>query len=214
MNKTDLGRLRSATAVPEGSRRPGAPIVVLAEPGSRFSCAGVSSAALGPSRYNCGPSLDDNRVCEAMGSSCGDSEGRAGETVCPSQLPENGCPELLHELSNLMTGVLLNAQMLEWKLPPYSHLKRPVREVARNAQRSGELMKALLRRCGESGLSACASTSAAAAAAGRDNAGADLAMPAATCGPHGLYPANLDLTAGCDTRTSNAFPKRDDRDGR
>jgi hypothetical protein len=103
-----------------------------------------------------------------MGSSCGDSEGRAGETVCPSQLPGGGCPELLHELSNLMTGVLLNAQMLEWKLPPYSHLKRPVREVARNAQRSSELMKALLRRCGESGPAACSPANPTAASAGRE----------------------------------------------
>ena len=54
--------------------------------------------------------------------------------------------DLLHQLANTTTGVLLNAQVLEWKLPAYSHLKRPLREIERNAQRGGELMKSLLRR--------------------------------------------------------------------
>src|ERR1700757_3968564 len=156
MKRTNYGSLRSAAV-----NRALTPIVVLAEPGNRFPSAGASAREV--SGYDCGPGLGDNRICEAMASSCGDSEGHAGETACPSQLPGDGCSDLLHELSNLMTGVLLNAQMLEWKLPPYSHLKRPVREVARSAQRSGELMKRLLSRCGESGgagQSGCALASA------------------------------------------------------
>jgi hypothetical protein len=137
---------------------------------------------------------DDSRLylgegdgpCEAMTSSCGDHEGHVSGTACPSQQPADGCFGLVHELSNLMTSVLLNAQMLEWKLPPYSHLKRPVREVARNAQRASELMRRLQRRC--------------------DGAGRQL--------PTEPSKHAVDLTQDCDPCTSEAFPKRDDRDGR
>jgi hypothetical protein len=48
-----------------------------------------------------------------------------------------------------MTSVLTNAQMLGWKLPPYSHLKRPVRQVERSAQRGAELLKCLMRKLGD-----------------------------------------------------------------
>ncbi|HLI63103.1 MAG TPA: hypothetical protein VKV05_06865 [Terriglobales bacterium] len=40
----------------------------------------------------------------------------------------------------------MNAQVLEWKLPPYSHLKRSVRELERSAQRGSEMLKRLTRR--------------------------------------------------------------------
>jgi hypothetical protein len=81
-------------------------------------------------------------------SSRGDYEGHVGEKACPSGTCE-GCAEVLHELANLMTCVVTNAQVLGWKLPPYSHLKRPIREVERNAQRGGELLKRLMQRCSE-----------------------------------------------------------------
>ena len=84
-----------------------------------------------------------------MSSSCGDGEGHAGNKACPSYFACSGCAEVLHELSNVMTGVLTNAQVMGWKLPPYSHLKRSVREVERNAQRGGELLKRLMSRCTE-----------------------------------------------------------------
>lgn len=89
--------------------------------------------------------LQQHRV---MSSSCGDGEGHA-EKACPSFFSCSDCAEVLHELANAMTGVLTNAQMLGWKLPPYSHLKRPVREMERNAQRCGELLKRLVSRCAE-----------------------------------------------------------------
>jgi hypothetical protein len=54
--------------------------------------------------------------------------------------------DLMHELANTTTIVLMNAQILGWKLPPYSRLKRPLREIERNAQRGSELMKRLLNR--------------------------------------------------------------------
>lgn len=84
--------------------------------------------------------------CEAMASSCGDSKGRVLQTAHPLRLQCSDCEELLHELSNILAGVLINVQLLEWKLPPYSYLKRPVRAVERNAQRGSELLKRLMRR--------------------------------------------------------------------
>jgi hypothetical protein len=54
--------------------------------------------------------------------------------------------ELLHELNNVFVSVLLNTQVMEWKLPSYSRLKRNLHEVQRNAQRGGELAKRLLNR--------------------------------------------------------------------
>jgi hypothetical protein len=82
-------------------------------------------------------------------SSGGDSEGHVPQRACPSSLSCGDCGETLHELSNVMTSVLTNAQMLGWKLPPYSHLKRPVRQVERSAQRGAELLKCLMRKLGD-----------------------------------------------------------------
>jgi len=130
---------------------------------------------------------------EVMVSSCGDREGRVSLSACPSQLPRAGCAELVHELSNLVTAVLLNAQMLEWKLPPYSHIKRPIREMARNAQRASELLRRLTGRCAGAGQG----LSAPVGGAGRDGGSA--------------HRASVDLTAECDPCTSSVFPKRDDK---
>jgi len=95
----------------------------------------------------------DDRQCEAMASSCGDSKGRAPEMARPLRLQCRDCEDLLHQLSNVITPILMHAQMLEWKLPPYSHLKRSVRELERNARRASELLKALVRRAGDGSLS-------------------------------------------------------------
>jgi hypothetical protein len=51
--------------------------------------------------------------------------------------------DLAHELANTITAVLINVQVLKWKLPRYSRLKRSLREIERNAQRGAELMKRL-----------------------------------------------------------------------
>lgn len=50
---------------------------------------------------------------------------------------------LLHALANVITGLLMNAQAVDWKLPPYSRLKRPIREIARAAERAAELTRGL-----------------------------------------------------------------------
>jgi hypothetical protein len=93
----------------------------------------------------------EGEACIEGSSSCGDSEGHVQvvEKACPSHFHCGECSEVLHELANAMVGVLTNAQVLGWKLPPYSHLKRAVHELERGAQRSGELLKRLRERCPE-----------------------------------------------------------------
>ena len=81
-----------------------------------------------------------------MASSSGEGEERDARTLRSSHAGCDGCADTLHELANTITAVLINAQVLEWKLPPYSRLKRPVREIERHAQRSGALLKRLLRQ--------------------------------------------------------------------
>ena len=78
-------------------------------------------------------------------------EERDPGNPCSSRAFNGGCAALVHELANTTTAVLMNAQVLGWKLPPYSRLKRPLREIERNAQRGSELMKCLLRRLGTDG---------------------------------------------------------------
>jgi hypothetical protein len=140
---------------------------------------------------------------EAMVSSCGDSKGRVPEMARPLRLQCSDCEDLLHELSNVVTGVLMNAQVLEWKLPPYSHLKRSVREVERNAQRGGELLKRLMRR-----LARVEAKSGSAGAGDEEIEAAPTCVPGDV--PRKAAAAGLDLTGDCDPRTSGVFPKRDD----
>lgn len=96
----------------------------------------------------------DNGIEAMASSSCGDSKGRVPEMARPLRLQCRDCEELLHQLANVITPILMHAQMLEWKLPPYSHLKRSVRELERNARRGSELLKSLMRRAGDGNLSA------------------------------------------------------------
>lgn len=211
------GRNTVTLAAGPASAAPSA-IAVAAEPPDGLACVDLALAGDRPGE-DYGLSLNQaTAMCEAMASSCGDSEGRVSDTACPSQLAV-----LLHELSNLLTGILLNAQMLEWKLPPYSHLKRLVREMTRNAQRGSELMKRLHRLGVEPGQAGAQAGSFAGERTG-EGSGAKLPSPKAErpdpagCDrvlPNSALPKQvLDLTTSCDTRTSNAFPKRDDRDGR
>ena len=60
--------------------------------------------------------------------------------------------ELLHGLNNVLASTLLNAQVMEWKLPSYSRLKRNLHAIERNAQRGGELVRRLLNHFGIPGL--------------------------------------------------------------
>lgn len=85
------------------------------------------------------------------GAIIGDS--MTGSTAAPC----GDCAEILDGLNNVLAGVLLNAQMLEWKLPSYSRSKRYLHEIERNAQRGGELVKRLSERV-PAGCSAKASS--------------------------------------------------------
>ena len=69
----------------------------------------------------------------------------AGHTVeTPLGSLDRDTAELLHELNNVFVSLLLNAQVMEWKLPSYSRLKRNLHEMQRNAQRGSELAKRLM----------------------------------------------------------------------
>jgi hypothetical protein len=70
--------------------------------------------------------------------------GRAG-TGCSKGFCED-CAGILHDLNNALASMLLNAQVMEWKMPSYSRSKRYLHEIERNAQRGGELVKRLLAR--------------------------------------------------------------------
>lgn len=51
--------------------------------------------------------------------------------------------EILHGLNNVLVSIVLNAQIMEWKLPSYSHMRRNTHEIQRSAQRAGVLLKRL-----------------------------------------------------------------------
>jgi len=54
--------------------------------------------------------------------------------------------EILHDLSNAFASVLMNAQVLDGKMPSYSRSKRYIHEIERSAQRGGAQLKRLLQR--------------------------------------------------------------------
>ena len=83
---------------------------------------------------------EDSPIAEQPGRS------RESANVTETRAFDIESAELLHELNNVLVSMLLNAQVMEWKLPSYSRLKRNLHEVERNAQRGGELVKRLLKR--------------------------------------------------------------------
>jgi hypothetical protein len=145
--------------------------------------------------------------CEAMPSSWGGGEGRAPITARPLQPPSRECRDILHELSDVITGLRIDVQVLNWRLPPYSRLKRPVRDVERHAQLGGELLKRLMERLAgaevemvnarERDSEEIISTNVAAEEVSEVN------LTRIDC-------VTGDLTSDCDPCTSGIFPKRDD----
>jgi His Kinase A (phospho-acceptor) domain len=132
-----------------------------------------------------------------------------------------GCADAAHEVANSLTAVLINTQVLEWKLPPYSRLKRTVREIERHAQRSGALLKDLLGRlavnqarqefCGQ--ITSSHRTMAAVTAQGlvaTDGGPAKLPpQPPSPTAPSLNLPPEKELTSTCDRCTSTFFPKEE-----
>ena len=74
------------------------------------------------------------------------AQTEASTKPTPLAACDEASAELLHELNNIFVSVLLNTQVMEWKLPSYSRLKRNLHEVQRDAQRGGELVKRLTQR--------------------------------------------------------------------
>jgi len=202
------GRLRARSKTASSPEE----VVIVAEAAPELSYSSMAVPAHHPAN-DYGVSMSDSSgPSEAKSSSCGDREGRVSDMARPLPGAE-GPPELLHELSNLMTTVLLNAQMLEWKLPPYSHLKRPVHEVARNAQRATELMRRLQQRCAQAGSllqDQDASSSATASQSAQWPSSQSRSLGTALESGDARTPGHrCDLTSECDPRTSDLFPKKE-----
>src|SRR5271157_4930638 len=92
---------------------------------SRFSASGETSSIAagsgaprpaGPLAGQAQNSSQDDRPCEAITSSCGDGKGCVAEMAHPLRLQCGDCEELVHQLANVITPILMHAQMLEWKL--------------------------------------------------------------------------------------------------
>lgn len=71
---------------------------------------------------------------------------RAQAAPPPVTLASDYCIEILHDLNNAFASVLMNAQVLDGKMPSYSRSKRYIHEIERSAQRGGALLKRLLER--------------------------------------------------------------------
>ena len=133
-----------------------------------------------------------------------------------------GCADTMHELANSMTAVLINAQALEWRLPPYSRLKRPVREIELHARRSEALLKRLLgafetnlreedrqefgRQAPSLHETAAAVTAQGPTAGGPVKLPPQMQPPSA---PGPSFPPETELTSICDPCTSTFFPKEE-----
>jgi hypothetical protein len=149
-------------------------------------------------------------------------EGRDPGNPRPSRAFSGDFADLVHELANTTTAVLMNAQVLGWKLPPYSRLKRPLREIERNAQRGGELMKRLLSRlatsatepgsetgpCGNASSLGLTNT-VTAQEPGVDSGSAVNLRPRMNSHPAPVFLSGheVELTSPCDACTST-FPKK------
>lgn len=73
-----------------------------------------------------------------------DAEGVQEQQMQPLPFTRAACIEVLHDLNNAFAGVLLNAQVLDCKLPSYSRSKRYIHEIERGALRGNVLVKRLL----------------------------------------------------------------------
>ena len=75
----------------------------------------------------------------------GEPPPEAAAAAEPKGIGDAAYSELVHGLNNALVSILLNAQVIEWKLPSYSRLKRHLHEIERSAQRAGEITRRLGR---------------------------------------------------------------------
>jgi hypothetical protein len=162
------------------------------------------------------------QACEAMAPVIGEDEQRSRTTHLSLAAGCNRCALTLHELANTITAVLMNVQVMEWRLPPYSRLKRPAREIERQAQRSSALLQRLfcqLERTDEATRESCQQvpslhgTMAPVTARGSGlTAEGPEKLPAlwrSSSAPGSWSPPEKELTRSCDPCTSAFFPKEE-----
>ena len=65
------------------------------------------------------------------------------KVTAPEFKGDSELSQILHGLNNMLVSILLNAQVIEWKLPSYSRIRRNVHEVERSAQRGAVLLSRL-----------------------------------------------------------------------
>lgn len=91
------------------------------------------------------PAEPGNRQTEiSQVTSLGQSGGENARLEPPSPPTTEYCVETLRDLSHAFAAVLMNAQVLDGKLPSYSRSKRYIHEIERSAQRGGAILKRLL----------------------------------------------------------------------
>jgi hypothetical protein len=71
-----------------------------------------------------------------------------GGTTVPGIRSAHLWGDILHDLNNVLVSILLNAQVIEWKLPSYSRIRRNVHEVERSAQRGAVLVSRMKQWAG------------------------------------------------------------------
>jgi len=90
---------------------------------------------------------------EFQGQRQGDAAGGAGVagqltpgTAAAPVVEPHEVGEIMHSLNNVLVSIVLNAQIMEWKLPSYSQMRRNTHEIQRSAQRASVLLKRLSAR--------------------------------------------------------------------
>lgn len=217
MSELRTRKTRTNNQVPTRSER------VAGSPASAASKGDGTSWNRSPALGNFNPdhNSDSNQGLSSSyleGEECGERTSHSSPQSCVE------CKDLLHQLANIITGVVINAQMLDWRLPPYSRLKRPIREMERNAQRSSELLKRLQQRLakypgaaqpkvadlGEPPFPAH-STAVTAQEPEQKKGEAELTpQPGEADSAPDFLRVPSELTRTCDACTSGFFPKRDD----
>jgi hypothetical protein len=78
------------------------------------------------------------------GKSSDEANGAMGEeAMAPGFAGAQELGDILHDLNNVLVSILLNAQVIGWKLPSYSRIRRNVHEAERSAQRGAVLVNRL-----------------------------------------------------------------------
>lgn len=94
---------------------------------------------------------DSNRF-QPVASVHNHGEENAADAALSSPPPHDRCLDMLNTLGKVLAAVLVNAQVMDGKLPSYSRSKRYMHEIERHAQRGAELVKRLIGLLGEPSL--------------------------------------------------------------